>query len=141
LPAVSAVLFFVPTKKMCMKKFMVVILLSIAACSGLQAQNANSRLTEEQRRELKLKMDAYKDKLNLSEDQSAKVEAINLRFYENLLEIKAEDGSKLNRYKKFKQASRDKDKEMKQVLSAAQYKIYKEQQKEFKKEIKSRRND
>jgi Spy/CpxP family protein refolding chaperone len=124
-----------------MKKILMVTLLSIAVCSALQAQNANSKLTEEQRGELKLKMDAYKDRLNLNEDQSAKVEAINIRFYESLLEIKTEGGSKLSRYKKLKQVSRNKDKEMKEVLTAEQYKIYKEQQKEFKEEIKSRRNN
>src|SRR5688500_4669556 len=110
-----------------MKKIVMVTLLSIAVCSALQAQNSNSKLTEEQRRELKSKMHAYKDRLNLNEDQSAKVEAINIRFYESLLEIKTEGGSKLSRYKKFKQVSRNKDKEMKEVLTAEQYKIYKEQ--------------
>lgn len=122
-----------------MKRMMMVALL-IAACTVLHAQNKRPNTSEEQRTEFKAKMDAYRTKLQLSEDQSAKVETINTSFYESLAKIKSDGGSKLSRYKKFKQASREKDKKMKEVLNPDQYKIYKEQQEEFKEEIKSRRS-
>src|SRR5688500_13626168 len=115
-----------------MKRIMMVTLLLAVACAGLQAQSPRAKPDEEQRTEFTAKMDAYRAKLNLSKDQSAKVEAINMSFYESLSKIKTEGGSKLSRYKKFKQASREKDKKMKEVLNSEQYKIYKEQQEEFK---------
>jgi predicted secreted protein len=123
-----------------MKKTMMVALLFVAVCTASQAQNTKPKLSEEQKREFRSKMDAYEAKLNLTEDQSEKVEAINMTFYESLAKIRTEGGSKLSRYKKFKQASRDKDKKMKEVLNSEQYKIYKEQQDEFKEEIRSRRS-
>ena len=122
-----------------MKQTVLTALLLMATVMGLNAQQAGSRLTEDQRTAWQSKMEAYKKRLNLTEQQSEKVEAINREYLEVLSSIKMGGGSKLSKYKKFKQANREKDKEMKEVLNDEQYKIYKQQQQEFKDEIKSRR--
>lgn len=123
-----------------MKQLLLATLFIAAACAGLKAQNAKSKFSEEQKKELKSKMDVYRAKLNLTEDQSVKVESINMDFYDAVSKIKSEGGSKLSRYKKFKQASRAKDKQMKGVLTASQYKIYQEQQQAVKEELRSHRS-
>lgn len=122
-----------------MKKSILLIVLSLALVAGVQAQATKTKLTEEEKKELKAKMDDYKARLKLTPEQEEKVETINMDFLEALSKIKEDGGSKMSRYKKFKRASSDKDKKMKEVLTSEQYKIYKEQQEEFKEEMKSRR--
>lgn len=122
-----------------MKKLVMLMLFLAATFVCLTAQTRQSKLSEEQKQELKAKMEAYKAKLNLSPEQETKVEDINMNYLEALSNLKSEGGSKLSKYKKFKQASSDKDKQMKAVLNNDQYETYKQQQKEMKQEIKSRR--
>ncbi len=122
-----------------MKKLIISIVLLLAIIAGAQAQSRQSQLSEEQKQELKQRMDEYKTKLNLSEAQQSQVEGINIEFLEALEKIRNSDGTRLSKYKKFKQAGNEKDKKMKSVLSSSQYKIYKEQQEAFREEIKAYR--
>lgn len=124
---------------MILRKIALTTLVIVATLTNAQSQTRQSKLSEEQKQELKTKMEAYKAKLNLSPEQETKVEEINMNYLEALAELKSEGGSKLSKYKKFKQASSDKDKQMKALLNKEQYEIYKQQQEEMKKEIKSRR--
>ena len=101
--------------------------------------SAQSKLTDEQTKEAKAKYEEYKQKLNLNEDQSKKVDAINTTYFEGIAELKSSKASKLSKYKKFKSLSSERDKQMKDVLTKDQYKTYKEQQDERKEEFKQRR--
>jgi hypothetical protein len=101
--------------------------------------SAQSKMTEEQRQEAKDKYQAYKKELNLSEDQSKKVDAINTTWFEGIAELKKSDASKMARYKKLKSLNAERDKKMKEVLTKEQFKIYKQQQEERKEEFKQRR--
>lgn len=100
---------------------------------------AQSRMTEEQKQEARARYEAYKQKLNLSPEQSQKVESINNAFFEDLARLKAEGGSKLSRLRKMKELSNKRDGQMKQVLDDRQYKLYKEQQKEMREQFKNNR--
>jgi hypothetical protein len=122
-----------------MKKIILLVMLFTAIFQSVNGQTDKSKLNDEQKKELKAKMDEYRAKLNLSSDQQVKVEAINADYIEALSGIKGAGGSKMNRYKKFKQVKNERDKKMKEVLTREQYKIYKEQQQELKKEVKARR--
>lgn len=122
-----------------MKKLMMLTLLLTVTFVNGRSQTRQSKLSEEQKQELKAKIEAYKVKLNLSPEQETKVEDINMNYFEALSKLKSEDGSKLSKYKKFKQANSDKDRQMKAVLNNEQYETYKQQQKEMKQEIKSHR--
>ncbi len=116
-----------------------VTLFLLAVSLGLKAQNGNERFTTEQKKEMKAKMDAYKAELNLTDEQAEKVEAINSNFFEKLQSIRSSSGGRLGKYKDFKQASQERDRKMKDVLTKEQYKVYKNRQEEFKSEMKSRR--
>jgi hypothetical protein len=100
---------------------------------------AQSKLTDEQKNEAKAKYEEYKQKLNLNDTQSKKVDAINTTYFEGIAELKSSNASKLSKYKKFKSLSSERDKQMKDVLTKDQYKMYKEQQHERKDEFKQRR--
>jgi hypothetical protein len=100
---------------------------------------AQSKLTEEQKKELHAKFENYKSRLNLTEVQQEKVKAINATYFEGLAGIKESGGSKLSKLKAFRKLSDKKDVQMKGVLDKNQYDIYKKMQKEMKEELKSKR--
>ena len=113
---------------------MLVLVMLIAANASAQ-----SKMTEEQRKEAKARYQAYKEELKLTEDQSKKVDAINTAWFEGIAEIKNSGDSKMARYKKFKLLNAERDKKMKEVLTKEQFKIYKQQKQEMKEEFKQRR--
>lgn len=122
-----------------MKKLIIFVLLLVAVCTSSNAQSNNPKLSEEQKKEWKARLDAYREKLNLTDEQKPQVEEANMAYLEALSEIRESGGSKLSKYRTYKKANAERDKKMKSILSKEQYKIYKEQQEEFKEEIKARR--
>jgi len=113
---------------------MLVLVMLVAANAAAQ-----SKMTEEQKKEASARYQAYKEKLNLTEDQSKKVDAINTSWFEGIAEIKKSADPKMARYKKFKSLNAERDKKMKEVLTKEQFKIYKQQKQEMKDEFKQRR--
>lgn len=124
-----------------MKKTLLAILLISAFGLAASAQSPGSKLSEEQKKELKAKMDAYRAQLNLSEEQETKVEAVNAEYIEELSKLKESNASRMKKYKALKQANQNRDRKMKEILTADQYKIYKAQQQEMKEELKARRSN
>lgn len=121
------------TKKM----FMLLCLLLTTAVAGF----TQSKLTEEQKKEFKAKQEAYKAKLNLTEEQATQMEAINMIYFEGLSALKQSSGSKMSKYKKFKSLNKERDAKAKKILTDEQYKIYKQQQQEMKEELKEKRSN
>lgn len=119
------------------KMIMAVLLVVVTLFSG--STYAQSKMTEEQKKEAKARHEAYKQKLNLTEEQSKNVEAINTTYFEGLNQLKNSGASKLSKYKKYKALTNEKDKQMKEVLTKEQFKIYKEYQAEMKEEFKNNR--
>jgi hypothetical protein len=111
------------------------VLVTLAAVNA----PAQSRMTEEQKAEAKAKYQDLKQKLNLSEDQSKKVDAINTAWFERIADIRKSNDSKLVKHHKLKSLNQTRDRQMKDVLSKDQFKQYKQQQKEMKEEFKQRR--
>ena len=104
---------------------------------GLKAQQ--SKMTAEEKEEARARYEAYQEKLNLTEAQSAKVEEINLTFFEGLSELRNSNEARFAKYKKFKGLSKERDKEMEAVLDDSQYKIYQQYQAETRDEFKQNR--
>ena len=88
---------------------------------------------------MQAKFEAYKTQLNLSEAQQEKVKAINTTYFQGLASLKESGGSKLSKLKAFRKLNDEKDKQMKTVLDAGQYKTYKTMQKEMREEFKNKR--
>lgn len=122
-----------------MKKVIISMMFFAALTVSTHAQTSKPKLTEEQKKEMKAKLDAYRESLNLSDEQKSKAEEVNMEYMEALSKIKENGGSRMSRYKKFMQASNNRDKKMKEILTKEQHKIYKEHQEEFKEELKNRR--
>ncbi len=97
---------------------------------------AQSRMTEEQKQEARERYEAYKTRLNLNEDQQLKVKTINTDFFEGLVPLRTSTESRISKYRKYKALKNTKDKQMKEVLTADQYKTYEQFQAEMKEEFK-----
>ena len=123
-----------------MKNLIACIALILSLSFAASAQTARTKLTEDQKKELKTKMEAFKAELKLTADQQPKFEEINLQFAEDLAKLKQDNGSKLSKYRKFKAATSDRNKKIKDILTAEQYKVFKAHQKEMKEELKSLRS-
>lgn len=123
-----------------MKKVFIGMLLILSCTLSTKAQTPR-QLSEDQKKELKAKMEAYKAELNLTEEQQPKFEEINLQFAEEMSKLKGDNGSRLSKYKKFKKITDERNKKMKELLTDEQYKIFKSHQDEVKKELKSKRSN
>lgn len=123
-----------------MKNLIACIALILSLSFGASAQTTGINLTEDQKKELKTKMEAYKAELKLTTEQQPKFEEINLQFAEELAKLKQANGSKLSKYRKLKAATDDRNKKIKDLLSTEQYKIFKNHQKDMKEELKSLRS-
>ncbi|UYQ91970.1 hypothetical protein MKQ68_17945 [Chitinophaga horti] len=121
-----------------MKK-LTILMICITIASLVQAQSIHPKLTEAQKKELKAKMDAYKARLKLTEQQQPKFEAVNLQYAEAIASLRNDNGSRMSKLKKLKAATNKRDQEMKAILSAEQYKIFKAHQEEAKKHVRAGR--
>ncbi len=117
-------------------------LITLIACmflltgTGLRAQ---TKMTDEQRQETLARFEEFKTKLNLSEEQETKVDAINSEFFNGLSALKSSGESKMAKYKKFSALRSKRDAQMKETLNDDQYKEYKKFQSEMKKNVKEKR--
>jgi len=112
------------------RMMMFAILMTIATVSRAQSQSNE---------DLKAKMTEYREKLNLTEEQSTRVDAINADYMEALSALKSSNEKKLAKYRRFKDIQAKKDKQMKDVLDKEQYKQYQAMQSEMKSEMKKKR--
>ncbi|HEX7017217.1 MAG TPA: hypothetical protein VF191_17030 [Cyclobacteriaceae bacterium] len=119
-----------------MKRIVMIAFTVIAAYGGAYSQ---SRMTQEDKEEAVARYREYLEKLNLTEEQKPKVEEINMTYFEGLSKLRASNGSRMEKYRTFRELRSTRDKEMKNVLTEEQYAIYKEHQKEQKEEFRERR--
>ena len=103
------------------------------------AQSRATNLTEEQKEEIKKNLEAYAAALHLSEEQKPKFEEITKKYAEQMKAVKDSGGRPMSKFKKVKSIRKNKDADMKSLLSKDQYKVYLEKQKEMQKKMKERR--
>jgi len=103
------------------------------------AQTRANDLSEEQKEEIKKNLEEYAAALDLSEDQRPKFEEITKKYAKQMIAVKDGGGRRMSKYKKVKSIRKNKDAEMKKLLSKDQYKVYLEKQKEMQKKMKERR--
>lgn len=122
-----------------MKNLIAGIILMISFSFGASAQTVRPKLSEDQKKELKAKMEAYKAELKLTAEQQPKFEELNLQFAEALAKLKEDNGSKISKYRKLKAATGERNKQVKAILTDEQYKIFEAHRDELKEELQSRR--
>jgi len=102
------------------------------------AQSRVTNLSEEQKEELKKNLEEYAVALNLSEDQQPKFEGITKKYAKQMIAVKDSDDRRMTKFKKVKSIRKNKDSEMKKLLSIDQYKVYLKKQEKMNKTIKER---
>ncbi len=115
-----------------MKK--VLILAGMAILLALQSK-AQSGLSDAQ----KARLQSYRDKLNLTDEQKPKVRAIDSVYFTGLAGLKQSQQGRLAKYKQFKSLSSTRDQQMKAVLTPQQFEQYQQFREEVKEEMKEKR--
>ena len=98
------------------------------------AQSKAANLTEEQTEKIKKNLEEYATALDFSEAQKPKFEEITKKYAKQMIAVKDSGGRRMSKYKKVKSIRKNKDAEMKPLLSKDQYKVYLEKQEEKMKE-------
>ena len=96
------------------------------------AQSRATNLTEEQKEGIKKNVEAYAVALHLSEEQKPKFEEVTKKYAKQMKAVKDSNDRPMSKFKKVKSIRKNKDAEMKQLLSKDQYKVYLEKQEEMK---------
>lgn len=102
------------------------------------SQSSFSNLSEEEKIEFKENMEELVDELQLSEEQKPEFISISKKYGVQLLELKGSDASRMSKYRKMKSITKSRNREMKDLLSGAQYDIYLDKQKQMQKKMASR---
>ena len=116
--------------KIITRGFLLATLLALFTTASAQKMTA-----EEQANKM---TDWMKTNLKLTDDQVAKVQAINLKYANKMHEAKNSTQSKDEKKSSMKAESAAKDSEMKGVLTADQYKSYMAKKEEMKKDMKEK---
>lgn len=120
-----------------LKNSIVVVVLLVSTMSFAQ----DRKLTEEQKEQVKEQLEQYFEKLDLSKEQKPKFEDITNKYALQMKTLTTSGKSKFAKYKEYKLIKKSKSKEMKALLSAEQYKVYNETQKDRQKKMKEKRKN
>lgn len=116
--------------------FLAACLMAICTATTVKAQDAKAALKEstpEQRAQLQTTL--MKTKLSLDSAQVTKVQAINLKSAQKLDPILKSDGRKLKMMREVMSIQKEKDADLKTVLTDEQYKQYEKMKDELKQRL------
>lgn len=115
------------------------ILLMVQSASAQNMAQSLKDKTPEQRAQMQTNM--MKAKLKLDSAQVLKVQGINLKYAQKLDPVIKGDGGKLSKFRQLKSIQKDKEKELKVVFTANQFKEYQQLQAEMKEKLKDYRSN
>lgn len=124
-----------------MKTLKHILILAIVMLIGTSTVAQSGDFTAEQKAQFEEQLASYLDELDLSEDQTEKFKEISRRYAGQMKSLKESDKSRLSKYKELKSIQKNKNEEMKTLLSEEQYQIYEKMQEEMKKKMKEKRKN
>ncbi len=113
-----------------------VILLGYFLIIGLPLHAQESKSTSEEW--AKTLTDKMKEKLSLDSQQYPKVYDINLKYIKKNMELQNSSARRMEKFKTLKANMEAKDKELKNILTADQYKVYETMKEQLKEELKEK---
>lgn len=121
-----------------MKKHLYLLLVTLLCCTLVQAQESEEfkNTTPEQR--AKVQTDLLKSRLQLNEEQTTKVAAINLKYAKQMEPVIKNSGGKLAKFREAKKINEQKEGELKQVLTTEQFSTYEKAKEAMKEEMKKK---
>jgi hypothetical protein len=103
----------------------------ITICSTAFAQTAS--LTPEERAQ---RWDTWmKEQLALTPEQQGKVQEINLRYAKQNEQLKSTTADRRSKFQELKSTDKEKDNELKAILTKDQFKTYQEKKKDFQQKM------
>jgi predicted fused transcriptional regulator/phosphomethylpyrimidine kinase len=115
------------------------MMLFSVACVQAQDEKDFKNTTPEQRAQVQTSL--LKSKLQLNDDQTAKVSAINLKYAKEMEPVLKGSGGKFAKLKEAKKINEKKEAEYKQVLTPEQFTKYEQVKSEMKEEMKQKMKD
>ncbi len=119
-----------------LKGFIFILSLLTMATSGLAQNREVSDKTPEEK--ARVMTDKQNEKIGLSVDQEQQMFNLNLKYVKEM-EVIAQGGRSMATFRKLKEMSDRKDKEVKIVLDKDQYKIYLRQKEEMRSQMGANR--
>ncbi|WAC13453.1 hypothetical protein [Dyadobacter pollutisoli] len=107
------------------------------AVNQVFAQSELKQMPADQR--AKLQTERMTASLKLDAEQTQKVGQINLKYAQKMDPVIEGSGSKMSRFKAFKSINKDKEAELKGVLTTQQFQQFQKQQQEMKDKLKEQR--
>jgi hypothetical protein len=107
------------------------------AVNQVFAQSELKQMPADQR--AKLQTERMTASLKLDAEQTQQVGQINLKYAQKMDPVIEGSGSKMSRFKAFKSINKDKEAELKGVLTTQQFQQFQKQQQEMKDKLKEQR--
>ena len=118
-----------------LKGFIFILSILAMATSGLaQNREASDKTPEEKARVM---TDKQNEKIDFSDDQEKQMYNLNLKYVKEM-EVITQGGRSMATFRKLKDMSGRKDKEVKNVLNKNQYKIYQRQKEEMRSQMRAK---
>lgn len=121
-----------------MKKIKHILVIAVVALIGTTAMAQEKEFTEEQKAQMEAQLTMYFEKLNLSEEQKPKFEEITKKYGKQLMDLKESNKGRFAKYKEFKAINKNRNAEMKPLLSKEQYENYQDIQNKMQEKMKER---
>ena len=122
-----------------LKSLSAFLLISFLSFNTSFAQADAPEMSQEQQAEMKKNMEEFVKVLGLSEDQKPEFGAITKKYAKQMVALRDSEASKMQKYKKLQSISKNRNAEMKEILSKEQYDAYVEKQKEMQKKMREKR--
>lgn len=117
---------------------LMVVLITAGFAHQATAQTAErTPLTAEERAQKWT--DWMKKELTLTAEQEPKIHAINLKYADQVDDIKAEEGDRRSKFKEVRATNKAKDEELKAVLTPEQFTKYTEKKQESRQKMRENR--
>ncbi len=130
-------------RPMICRALLVLVIVLLMGCAGRssaqETQNALRQIPPAEQAELQTGFMA--ETLNLSDDQQSQVQAINLKYANQMQPILASNDRKLAKFRQFRKLSKQKDAELKEVLTEVLYDQYQVKKEEIRDKIKAKRRE
>ncbi|NER14950.1 hypothetical protein GWK08_15950 [Leptobacterium flavescens] len=120
-----------------MRGFFILFLLIISTSLSLNAQAFKELENSTPEKRASLFSAQLEKALDLNEEQMQLVSGINLAHAQKADEIVRAEGNKLSKLKKIKKLDKERDKQLGEVLDAAQFDIYSKRKREFVKNVRA----
>lgn len=117
---------------------LIVCFASIAPMASAQEKMEELMTSTTPEERAQMQTDHMKETLTLTENQVPQVHEINLKYARKMQDAYNGGGGRLQKLKRVKGVSQDKDKELKRVLTSTQYATYESNKEEMKEKMRER---